>query len=34
VVADDTTDCEMDCLRRHGREVYQESDPAFIELFV
>ncbi len=38
VVADDTTDCEMARLRRRGREVYREvyreSDPAFIELFI
>ena len=34
VVPDDTTDTELGRLRKHGREVYRESDPAFIELFV
>ncbi len=34
VVADGTTDGEMARLRRHGREVYRESDPAFFELFI
>ena len=34
VVADGTTDGEMARLRRHGREVYRESDPAFSELFI
>lgn len=34
VVADDTTDDEMARLRKHGRKVYRESDPEFIELFV
>ena len=34
VVPDDTTDTELARLRTHGREVYRESDPAFIELFV
>lgn len=34
VVPDDTPDSELSRLRKHGREVYRESDPAFIELFV
>ncbi|MBK6294576.1 MAG: hypothetical protein IPF55_09960 [Rhodoferax sp.] len=33
VVPDDTTDQELARLRRDGREVCRESDPAFIELF-
>ena len=34
VVDDATTDTEIARLRKHGREVYRESDPAFIQLFV
>lgn len=34
VVPDSTPDTELARLRTHGREVYRESDPAFIELFV
>ena len=34
VVPDSTTDIELARLRKNGREIYRESDPAFIELFV
>ena len=34
VVEDETTDTELARLRKQGREVYRESDPAFIQLFV
>ena len=34
VVPDSTPDAELARLRRNGREVYRESDPAFIDLFV
>ncbi len=34
LVPDSTTDTELARLRRHCREVYRESDPAFIQLFV
>ncbi len=34
VVPDGTTDAELARLRKHGREVYRESDPAFLDLFV
>ena len=34
VVPDSTTDTELARLRQHGREVFRESDPAFIDLFV
>ena len=34
VVPDSTPDTELARLRKNGREVYRESDPAFIELFV
>jgi len=34
VVPDSTPDTELARLRKHGREVCRESDPAFIELFV
>ena len=34
VVPDATTDTELGRLRKHGREVFRESDPAFIHLFV
>lgn len=34
VVPDSTPDTELARLRTHGREVYREADPAFIELFV
>ena len=34
VVEDETTDTELARLRKQGREVYRESDPVFIQLFV
>jgi hypothetical protein len=34
LVSDDTTDEELARLRKHGREVYKESDLEFIHLFV
>ena len=34
VVPDNTTDTELARLRQHGREVFRESDPAFLDLFV
>ena len=34
VVPDATTDTDLARLRQHGREVFRESDPAFIDLFV
>ena len=34
VVPDATTDTKLARLRQHGREVFRESDPAFIDLFV
>lgn len=34
VVPDSTPDTELARLRKHGREVFRESDPAFIHLFV
>lgn len=34
VVPDDTPDSELARLRKHGREVYRESDPAFLDAFV
>lgn len=34
VLPDSTTDKELERLRQHGREVFRESDPAFIDLFV
>ncbi len=34
VVNDATTDTELARFRKQGREVYRESDPAFIQLFV
>ena len=34
LVSDDKTDEELARLRKHGSEVYRESDPAFIHLFV
>ena len=34
LVPDAATDTELARLRTHGLEVYRESDPAFIELFV
>ncbi len=34
LVPDTTTDAELDRMRRDGREVYRESDPAFIDRFV
>jgi len=34
VVPDTTTDAELERLRKAGRDVYRESDPAFIDRFV
>jgi hypothetical protein len=34
VVPDSTTDTELARRRQHGREVYRESDPAFLDAFV
>jgi hypothetical protein len=34
VVPDDTPEGEIVRLRKQGRDVYRESDPAFIELFI
>lgn len=34
VVPDNTPESDIARLRQHGREVYRESDPAFIHLFV
>ena len=34
VVPDGTADTELARLRQHGREVFRESDTAFIHLFV
>lgn len=34
LVPDNTSDAELARLRQHGREVYRESDPAFIEIFI
>jgi len=34
VVPDSTPDAELARLRKHGREVYRESDPAFLDAFV
>ena len=34
VVPDTTTDDELAKLRKHGREVFRESDPAYIDHFI
>ena len=34
VVPDSTTDDELAKLRKHGREVFRESDPAYIDHFI
>ena len=34
VVPDSTTDKELARLRQHGREVFRESDPAYIDHFI
>ncbi len=33
VVPDSTPDSELARLRQHGREVFRESDPAYIDHF-
>ena len=34
VVPDSTTDRELARLRKHGREVFRDSDPAYIDHFI
>lgn len=34
VVPDDTSDAELESMKRTGRKVYRESDPAFVDAFI
>lgn len=34
VLSDTATEAELDTLRRLGLDVYRQSDPAFLELFI